>query len=154
MSGPVVLGLRAILAIALYVFLAWALLTLWREIRQQGTMLVSRKIPPISLSILDPNSGSRLCHFTHSEVTIGRDSTCECRIYDDSISAYHARLNYHHGLWWLEDLGSTNGTSLNQEKLLLPTILVAGDEIRCGETRLIVVSSGNPLSPTHQLTSP
>jgi pSer/pThr/pTyr-binding forkhead associated (FHA) protein len=83
-------------------------------------------------------------------VTIGRNPACECQVNNDSVSAYHARLNYHHGHWWLEDLDSTNGTSLNQEKMVLPTVVIAGDEIRCGETRLIVASSGDTLSPPTQ----
>jgi pSer/pThr/pTyr-binding forkhead associated (FHA) protein len=150
MSGPVVLALRALLAAGLYAFLGWALLTLWREIRQQATLLVSRRVPPISLSILDGDSGPQLRHFTRPEVTIGRNPACECQVNNDSVSAYHARLNYHHGQWWLEDLGSTNGTSLNQERMILPTVVIAGDEIRCGETSLIVASSGDTLSPPTQ----
>jgi pSer/pThr/pTyr-binding forkhead associated (FHA) protein len=154
MSGPVILALRALLAAGLYVFLAWALLTLWLEIRQEGTLLVSRKVPPITLSVRDGDLSPQLRHFARPEVTIGRDPACECLISDDSVSAYHARLNYHHGQWWLEDLGSTNGTSLNREKLALPTIVIAGDEIRCGETTLVVVSSGDHLSsPQDRLPS-
>lgn len=143
MSGPVVLALRALLAAGLYVFLGWALLTLWLEVRQQGSLLAARKVPPITLSVTDGEAPPQLRHFTRPEVTIGRNPACECPISNDSVSAYHARLNYHHGQWWLEDLGSTNGTSLNREKLTLPTVVISGDEIRCGETLLVVESAGN-----------
>jgi pSer/pThr/pTyr-binding forkhead associated (FHA) protein len=47
-------------------------------------------------------------------------------------------LSYHHNQWWLEDLGSTNGTLLNQEKLTIPTVVISGDEFRCGETRFTI----------------
>jgi pSer/pThr/pTyr-binding forkhead associated (FHA) protein len=57
---------------------------------------------------------------------------------DAAASARHARLSYHHNQWWLEDLGSTNGTLLNQEKLALPTVVISGDEFRCGETRFTI----------------
>lgn len=154
MSGPLVLALRAFLAAGLYAFLAWALLTLWLEIRQQSRLLVSRKVPPITLSISDGGQKPQLRHFTRPEITIGRNPACECPLEDDSVSGYHARLNYHHGQWWLEDLGSTNGTSLNQDKLLQPTIVIAGDEIRIGETSLVVASSGNvSSSPAQRLPS-
>lgn len=151
MSGPVILALRALLAAGLYIFLAWALLMLWREIKHQAAVLATRQIPAVSLSILQGDSTSQLRHFKSPEVTIGRNPACECQVGDDSVSAYHARLNFHHGQWWLEDLKSTNGTTLNQEKVLLPTVVVSGDEIRCGETRLVVTLAGDaPLPPAQR----
>jgi pSer/pThr/pTyr-binding forkhead associated (FHA) protein len=152
MSGPVILALRVLLAAGLYIFLVWALLMLWREIKHQAAVIATRQIPAVSLSILQSGSPSELRHFKSPEVTIGRHPACECRVNDDSVSAYHARLNFHHGQWWLEDLKSTNGTTLNQEKVLLPTVVVSGDEIRCGETRLIVTLAGNITIPPAQRT--
>ncbi|MBI4732804.1 MAG: FHA domain-containing protein [Chloroflexi bacterium] len=152
MSGPVVFALRALLAVGLYVFLAWALVTLWREVKQQGALLTARRIPPISLSIQRGELAPQLRHFHQPEVTIGRNPACECPINEDSISSHHARLSYHHGQWWLEDLASTNGTFLNEEKITLPTVVVSGDEVRCGETRFMVAFSGDlVMSPTQKL---
>jgi hypothetical protein len=51
MSAPFVLALRVLLAMSLYAFLGWTLLTIWRELRSQGTLLAARKIPGISLNI-------------------------------------------------------------------------------------------------------
>ncbi len=51
MSGPVVFALRLLLTISLYAFLAWAFVTLWRDIKMQGSFLVSHTIPPLSLTI-------------------------------------------------------------------------------------------------------
>lgn len=147
MSGVVVLALRIILVLALYAFLILVFVTLWREVRQQGSLLAARKVPPLTLGITDGEQPVLQRHFNQPEITIGRQADCECRLENDSISAYHARLHYHHGQWWLEDLGSTNGTSLNQEKLTVATIIVSGDEIRCGETLLVVASTGQALSP-------
>jgi pSer/pThr/pTyr-binding forkhead associated (FHA) protein len=134
MSGPVVLVLRLLLTACLYAFLAWALVSLWREIRLQSALLSSRLVPPINLTFSKNGQGAETRRYLQPEVTIGRDPACECPVEDSSISARHARLSYHHNQWWLEDLASTNGTLINQEKLTLPTVVVAGDEFRCGET--------------------
>ncbi|MFH1524645.1 MAG: FHA domain-containing protein [Chloroflexota bacterium] len=138
MSGPIVFALRLLLTVSLYAFLAWAFVTLWRDIKSQSVLLTNRKVPPISLTIASVGLEPRVKYFTRAEVTVGRDPTCECPIEDSSTSVRHARLSYHHNQWWLEDLGSTNGTLLNQEKLTVPTVVISGDEFRCGETRFTV----------------
>jgi hypothetical protein len=147
MSGPIVLALRLLLAASLYAFLVWALFSLWREIKLQGTLLATRKIPPISLIVTHGDLAPQMRHFTQAEVTIGRSSACECPVEDDAISARHARLSFHHNQWWLEDLGSSNGTLLNNEKLSMPTVVISEDEIVCGATRLTISMAGDILMP-------
>jgi pSer/pThr/pTyr-binding forkhead associated (FHA) protein len=144
MSGPFVLALRLMVTVSLYAFLAWAFTNLWRDIKLQSVLLASRKIPPVSLTLAHPGLVLQNRRFAQAEVTIGRDPACECPVDDESISARHARLSYHHNQWWLEDLGSTNGTRINQEKLALPTVIVSGDEFRCGNT-LFTVSLANDI---------
>ena len=145
MSGPVVLALRLLLAISLYAFLGWAFVSLWRDIKQQAELLSSRKVPPISLTIARGGPAPQVRHFVQPEVTIGRDPACECPVDDEAISARHARLSFHHNQWWLEDLNSTNGTLLNQEKLAMPTVIMSEDEFRCGETRFVISLAGDIL---------
>jgi pSer/pThr/pTyr-binding forkhead associated (FHA) protein len=153
MSGSIVFILRALLAVVLYAFLAWVLITLWREIKQQSAFLVARKIPPISLSIQSGGSPPILRHFHQPEITIGRNPACECPVDDDSVSSRHARLCFHHGQWWLQDMESTNNTYLNNEKLLIPTVIISGDKVRCGDTLIQIAFSGDLLvSPTRRLT--
>jgi pSer/pThr/pTyr-binding forkhead associated (FHA) protein len=147
MSGPVVLALRILLAASLYAFLGWAFISLWRDINQQGTLLASRKVPPISLTEVCADSAPQARHFIQQEVTIGRDPACEFPVDDEAISARHARLRFHHNQWWLEDLDSTNGTLLNQEKLVMPTVVISDDEIKCGETRFIISLADDVLTP-------
>lgn len=142
MSGPVVLVLRLLLTAVLYTFLAWAFLSLWHDIRLQSTLLSGRKIPPITLSFTDLGQAVQIRRFIQAEVTIGRDPACECPVEDEAISAHHARLDYHHNQWWLEDLDSTNGTFLNQEKLGIPTVVVSGDKFRCGGTSFTIALAG------------
>ena len=47
--------------------------------------------------------------------TIGRDESCELHIDDPKISRRHVRVVAQHGTWYIEDLGSSNGTCLNGE---------------------------------------
>jgi pSer/pThr/pTyr-binding forkhead associated (FHA) protein len=146
MSGPVVFALRLLLTVCLYAFLAWAFLSLWRDIRIQSALLAARKVPPISLTINPAGGEPQIRRFIQPEVTIGRDPACECAIgTDEAISARHARLIYHHNQWWLEDLESTNGVLLNQEKLTLATVVISGDEFQCGGTRILINLPGDLL---------
>jgi pSer/pThr/pTyr-binding forkhead associated (FHA) protein len=145
MSGLVVFILRLLLTVSLYAFLAWAFMNLWRDIKLQSALLATRKIPPISLTLAHAGQAVHIRRFIQAEVTIGRDPACECPVEDDSISAHHARLDYHHNQWWLEDLDSTNGTFLNQEKLITPTVVISGDEFRCGSTLFTISLTGDLL---------
>ncbi len=152
MSGPVVLVLRLLLVVCLYGFFIAAFISLWRDINQQGAILASRKVPPISLTITHSGSASQVRHFLQPEITIGRDPGCECPVNDDAVSARHARLSFHHKQWWLEDLNSTNGTLLNQEKLDMPTVVISEDEFKCGETRFIISLARNLImQPTKRI---
>jgi pSer/pThr/pTyr-binding forkhead associated (FHA) protein len=120
--------------VSLYVFLAWAFFSVWRDSHQQGVVLAKRRIPRLVLTIRSSEETPQRRFFIQGEITIGRDPACECPVDDDSISARHARLSYHHHQWWLEDLGSTNGTLLNQVRVQIPTVIISGDEFVCGET--------------------
>ncbi len=149
MSGPVVFVLRLLLTISLYAFLAWAFITLWRDVKMQGNFLVTHTIPPLSLTIQREEYTPQIRNFARSEVTIGRNPTCECPLEDETVSGRHARLSFHHNQWWLEDLSSTNGTLLNQERVTIPTVVISGDEFSCGDTRLTISLPGElQISPT------
>jgi pSer/pThr/pTyr-binding forkhead associated (FHA) protein len=147
MSGPVVLALRLLLAVSLYAFLGLALASLWHDIKQQGALLASRKVPPISLTITSGEHAQPARHFVLPEVTVGRDPACEYPVDDEAVSARHARLSFHHNQWWLEDLDSTNGTLLNQEKVTMPTVVMSADEFKCGMTTFVISFSGDITMP-------
>jgi pSer/pThr/pTyr-binding forkhead associated (FHA) protein len=152
MSGAIILAMRLLLAFALYGFLGWALWTLWRDIQKQGAALANRRIPGIHLTIRHGQNTPFQKIFNQPEITLGRDPGCDIPLTDDTVSTRHAQLTYHHNQWWLEDLSSTNGTLLNQITITMPTVLTAGDEIQCGDTRLIINLSTNTLvSPTQRL---
>jgi pSer/pThr/pTyr-binding forkhead associated (FHA) protein len=153
MSGLAVFVLRLLLTVSLYAFLGWAFTNLWRDVKLQSALLAARKIPPIILTLNLAGQVRQIRRFIQAEVTIGRDQASECPLEDDAVSARHARLSYHHNQWWLEDLDSTNGTFLNQEKLATPTVVSSGDEIRCGSTLFSVSLAGDILIPPVKINS-
>jgi len=132
MSGPILLVLRLLLAMILYVFLAWALWILWQDLRRHSRSLAAPQIPMLTL-VVQGDAGATPFRFTNPEVLIGRDIACECCLDDLTVSAQHARLSYHHSQWWVEDLQSRNGTFLNQEPAARPLVMTSGDELRCGQ---------------------
>ena len=139
MSGFVLLGLRILSALAVYSFLGWALFLLWRLLRQEALALAARKTTPLAFLIGTPDQEDRLFEVTQNDVAIGRDPDCECVLSHGTVSARHARLAFHHSQWWVDDLLSTNGTKLNDEPLQMPTVVVNGDTIKCGQVRLTII---------------
>ena len=138
MSGILVLILRIALLASLYGFLGWAMYTIWRELRAQGSLISSPQIPVLTLALSgDANPADRKV-FEVPEIILGRSSTNEYPIQDNTVSSRHARLSFHHNQWWLEDLHSTNGTFLNDERVSVPTVIVAGDELRIGSINLLI----------------
>lgn len=68
------------------------------------------------------------------ELVIGRGDGCNLRIDDLYLSQHNTRLWFEDGEWFIEDLGSTNGTFVNDTKLgETPMILDHGDRIRIGQ---------------------
>lgn len=65
---------------------------------------------------------------------IGRSGDCDIVTGDSFTSARHARIFLHGGQYWLEDLGSKNGTYLNGVKVDVPAVLADGDGIEVGGT--------------------
>ena len=138
MSGQLVLVLRVLLALALYLFLCLTLWLIWQDLRRAGFEAMRPKIPPLRLQVHTVGADPLFRAYTQPEVTLGRDPICELWLEDEAISARHAKFSYHHGQWWIEDLNSTNGTSLNRSRLTTATVLTNGDEIRCGKAILLV----------------
>lgn len=65
-------------------------------------------------------------------ITIGRGSSCAIRLALSEISRRHATVRYHSGRYWVEDLGTLNGTKVNDHLIDGPTALRQGDRIRVG----------------------
>jgi pSer/pThr/pTyr-binding forkhead associated (FHA) protein len=67
---------------------------------------------------------------------MGRAGDSSLVLDDDFASAHHARLIPQDGQWFVEDLGSTNGTYLDRTKVVRPTPVPVGVPVRIGKTVL------------------
>jgi pSer/pThr/pTyr-binding forkhead associated (FHA) protein len=138
MSGQLVLILRVLLSLALYLFLCLTLWMIWQDLKRAGFQAVRPKVPPLRLEVRTRAASPYFRAYSKPEITLGRDPACELRLEDEAISARHAKFSFHHGQWWVEDLHSTNGTSLNDGKITTATVLMNGDEVRCGKITVVV----------------
>lgn len=96
-----------------------------------------------SLTVLDA-SGSSLVQgvvfLLENDVSIGREAGSSVVLDDPRVSARHAELSYRHDQWWLRDLGSSNGTSLNGQPVHSVVAVRSGDVLQCAAVRLRFVS--------------
>jgi hypothetical protein len=77
------------------------------------------------------------------QLVIGRDSTNAVAINDAEISRKHSRLSFQGGKYVLEDLGSTNGTFVNGQRLAGPVVLKPGDVVSLGEQIVLMYDAIN-----------
>jgi predicted component of type VI protein secretion system len=75
----------------------------------------------------------KVIELTGDNLTLGREPSNEIPINDAEISRKHARLSVQGGNYVLEDLGSTNGTFVNGQRLMGPHVLKPGEIISFGE---------------------
>jgi hypothetical protein len=128
------LVLRVVLALLLYGFLAVLAVLLWRDLRQSVSVL---HIPPPEGKLVIVDTGGVEIEspsvFRLQEVTsLGRAPDSIVVLPHEFVSAHHALLTWRQGRWWLEDLGSKNGTMLDGETVTRPTVVGAGGIIGIG----------------------
>lgn len=82
-----------------------------------------------------PLKGTRL-DLTEDQITVGRANDATLMLNDDYASSRHARIFPQDGQWIVEDLGSTNGTYLDRQKVTRPMPVPVGTPIRIGKTVL------------------
>lgn len=93
----------------------------------------------LRLKVVDPPQRRGRVFDLGDEVTVGRSPGCAVALEDDTfVSSIHARVYRRSGELWLEDLGSTNGTWLNDERVDGPSRLQRGDRVKVGSTTLEV----------------
>jgi pSer/pThr/pTyr-binding forkhead associated (FHA) protein len=82
-----------------------------------------------------PQEGTRLALV--DEFRIGRSAQCALILDDDYVSGDHASLARRpNGDWVVTDLGSTNGTFVNEVRVVTPTVVTAADSLRIGRTQM------------------
>ncbi|MBC7226722.1 MAG: FHA domain-containing protein [Thermoflexales bacterium] len=135
-AGEVLLlALRILLAMLLYTFLAALFFLLWRDLRRSAGR---ETIPREEMRLVVVKAGERGPEpgtvFPLQEVnSLGRAPSSTIRLSDPFVSSHHALITWREGRWWLEDLGSKNGTTLNDEPVTRPTVVDSGDLIGIGK---------------------
>lgn len=77
---------------------------------------------------------TRLNAFIGDQVILGRGSDCGITLKDEFASNQHAKIYQAEGRYYVEDLGTTNGTYINGRRINYPTELRSGDSIKIGRT--------------------
>lgn len=99
----------------------------------------SERTVSLRLSVVAPEDRRGQIFDLDREVTLGRAAGCAVSLRDDTYaSSVHARVFESKGDLWIEDLGSRNGTFLNDERLTAASRLRRGDKIQVGSTLLEV----------------
>jgi len=88
------------------------------------------------LVVVEPKERKGRVHDLAEEQTLGRAAGCQITLDDTYTSQLHARVFSKDGQWFVEDLGSTNGTYLNTKRVSSPLALKRGDRIKIGATVL------------------
>jgi hypothetical protein len=95
-----------------------------------------RKEANPTLTVTEPVDRRGEIFALDSEMTIGRAPGCAVVISDSFASQLHARVFERDGTWYVEDLGSRNGTWLNRTQVHGATKLEPGDLVKVGDTVL------------------
>lgn len=80
-----------------------------------------------------------------AEVRLGRAMDNDVQFPDRSVSRHHCRIRRDGEEWWIEDLGSTNGTFVSGRAVLRPKLLHHGDVIVAGLSRFVFQDGNRPL---------
>jgi pSer/pThr/pTyr-binding forkhead associated (FHA) protein len=91
---------------------------------------------PSRVVVIDGPDKDRSVPLEGAPVTFGRGPECTMPLADEYVSTAHARLLFHDGQWYVEDLGSTNGTYLGNERLTRSMPVGARSRVRLGKTVL------------------
>jgi hypothetical protein len=150
---PVLTLLKYAFLAILYLFLLRVLRAVWVELREPkvGTVPLAPETPapahpqtaglvgPEKLVVVSPSERKGMEFPLRDEVTVGRAGGCAILLTDDTfVSQLHARVFRRDGDLFVEDLGSTNGTYLNQKKVTAPVSIRKGDKVQFGRTTMEV----------------
>ena len=128
--------LRLLFLALLYAFLWMVVRTLLRDLRsaaREPTRELGRLVVVASPGG-EPAQGSV---FALDAITsLGRDVNNSIVLDDEFVSAEHAALTYRGRAWYVEDLGSTNGTYVNGSQVDGLSPIAFGDEVQIGQVRV------------------
>ncbi|KQY55891.1 hypothetical protein ASD11_15465 [Aeromicrobium sp. Root495] len=92
-----------------------------------------RGVPTKLQVVSGPNSGQSVPLGT-DPILLGRGTDAAIRLDDDYVSTRHARFASNGEQWFVEDLGSTNGTYLGSQRITSPVAVALGTQVRLGKT--------------------
>lgn len=145
MNGPdewILLLLRAGAVALLYLFLISLMLLIQRELRAEGAAR-GLSSAMARLIVIHPGSSSARPGQTiviQPVTRLGRGEGNTVVLDDEYVSGAHAMLLLRDGRWWIQDVGSTNGTLVNGARILVETALQEGDELQIGGVLLKLVA--------------
>lgn len=149
MSEQLLNILKLCLLALLYLFFLRVLRAVWTEVKGPVVAAPSRRAPREArrrsrrgeqhLTVIEPAEQRGRAIRLSDEVTVGRAAGCQVTIDDTYASQLHARLFLRDGQVFVEDLGSTNGTYLNRQKVSGPMVMQRGDRLQVGNTVMELV---------------
>ena len=91
---------------------------------------------PTHVAIVEGANAGETISLDLAPLLVGRGSDAAIRLDDDYVSTRHARIAASGDQWFVEDLGSTNGTYIGTVRITQPTTLTLGTQVRIGKTIL------------------
>ena len=91
---------------------------------------------PTKVVIIDGPTAGQVVPLEQTPILIGRGPEAAIRLDDDYVSTRHARIGSSNGTFYVEDLGSTNGTYIGSQRLTQATAIQLGSRVRVGKTTL------------------
>jgi hypothetical protein len=153
MPEPLLAVLKLLCLALLYLFFLRVLRAVWAELRPPPPAppppppAPPRRREPVPagrgrrkgaghLVIVAPADQRGRSFDLNGELTVGRAAGCQVALEDNYVSQLHARVFTRDGGVWVEDLGSTNGTYLNDQRVSSPLAVRRGDQLKVGSTVL------------------
>jgi pSer/pThr/pTyr-binding forkhead associated (FHA) protein len=95
-----------------------------------------RRGSPTHVLVVEGGNAGERAELDQAPILIGRGTDAAIRLDDDYVSTRHARIAASGEQWFVEDLGSTNGTYVGTARITQPTTLALGTQVRIGKTIL------------------
>lgn len=134
--------LRFAIMAVVYIIIFLALRIMYKDIKG-GEKKKPVKKKAFGLEVIEAGQNPNLKEGSivpiHGELTIGRKNTNNLVLEDQFVSGNHVRIFLRNTDYMLEDLGSTNGTKINEQRLEERVILRVGDEIEVGSAVFKVI---------------
>lgn len=95
-----------------------------------------RRGAPTHVVVTEGSNVGERAELAAAPILIGRGADAAIRLDDDYVSTRHARIAASGDQWFVEDLGSTNGTYVGTVRITQPTTITLGTQVRIGKTIL------------------